>query len=52
VSDEALEQAKADIHDVFEEVREALAEALGCDPDYRSDRSALTAESRRGTSPV
>jgi hypothetical protein len=38
MTDEELEQAKAEIHDLFEDVREDLAEDLDGDPDdYRAD---------------
>jgi len=41
MTDEELEQAKAEIHDLFEDVRRDLAEDLGGDPDdYRADRVA------------
>lgn len=39
MTDEELEQAEAEIHDLFDDVREDLAEDLGGDPDdYRADR--------------
>jgi hypothetical protein len=41
MTDEELEQAEAEIHDLFEDVRRDLAEDLGGDPDdYRADRVA------------
>lgn len=39
MTDEEIEQAKAEIADLFEEVREDLADDLGGEPeDYRTDR--------------
>jgi len=38
--DEVLEQAEAEIRELFEDVRSDLAEDLGGDPDdYRADRA-------------
>lgn len=40
MTDEELAAAEEEIRDVFAEVREALAEELGGDPDdYQSDQS-------------
>jgi len=44
VTDEDLEDSKDEIHDLFAEVREDLAEDLGGGPeDYRADRAATDA---------
>jgi len=41
MTDEQLEEAEEEVHDLFDDVREALAEDLGGDPDdYRADRAA------------
>lgn len=41
MTDEEIAAAEDEIHDLFEDVREALAEDLGGDPeDYRADRAA------------
>jgi len=41
MTDEELEDSKDEIHDLFAEVREDLAEDLGGEPeDYRADRTA------------
>jgi hypothetical protein len=38
MTDEQFDQAREEIHELFEEVREALAEDLGGEPeDYRAD---------------
>jgi hypothetical protein len=39
MSQEEIEQAQEEIHDLFDDIREALAEDRGGDPDdYRADR--------------
>ena len=41
MTDEEIEDAKDELHDLFAEVREDLADDLGGDPeDYRADRAA------------
>jgi len=41
MTDEQIEEAKDELHDLFADVREDLAEDLGGDPeDYRVDRAA------------
>lgn len=40
MTEEELEQAEGEVHALFEDIREDLAEDLGGDPeDYRPDRA-------------
>ena len=48
MTDEAIEQARAEIKELFDEVREDLAEDLGGEPeDYRADNRPV-ADGRNG----
>lgn len=39
MTEEEIEQAEAEIHDLFDDVRDTLAEDLGGEPeDYRADK--------------